>query len=180
MNHLWALLSTLVLSVTLVVFGVAAGAVDAPTQDASTTEAPRSAAIGSETPTVAAHGLFWQLIAPQQIVSGGVLMAREDAHRGSRGTRSDQQFFEISSTGSNDVPDAALRAYRRAEAAMATADPDCDVSWTLLAAIGRVESNHGRAEGSALTADGVATPAIYGTLRASSRASKVLNCSFHR
>ena len=33
------------------------------------------------------------------------------------------QFFEISSTGSNDVPEAALRAYHHAEKVMATATP---------------------------------------------------------
>ncbi len=32
---------------------------------------------------------------------------------------------------------------------MATADPGCQISWTLLAAIGRVESNHGRFGGAA-------------------------------
>ena len=158
MKHLWALVSTLVLSVTLVVSGVAAGAVSPPGGDASLTT--RSAA--SVVPTVAAHGFFWQLTAPQDIVSGGVLMAREDAHRGSRGTRSDKQFFEISSTGSNDVPAAALRAYRRAEKVMAKTDPGCDISWTLLAAIGRVESNHGRFGGAQLGSDGVSRPEIRG------------------
>ena len=48
---------------------------------------------------------------------GTVLLTRSGTHPGSRGTRSDQQFFQISSTGSNDVPAAALRAYRHAEAA---------------------------------------------------------------
>ena len=45
---------------------------------------------------------------------------------------------------------------------MATADPGCDISWTLLAAIGRVESNHGRFGGAALGSDGVSRPEIRG------------------
>ena len=45
---------------------------------------------------------------------------------------------------------------------MATADPGCDVSWTLLAAIGRVESNHGRFGGAQLGSDGVSRPEIRG------------------
>ena len=45
---------------------------------------------------------------------------------------------------------------------MAVADPGCHISWTLLAAIGRVESNHGRFGGSRLGADGVSRPEIRG------------------
>ena len=45
---------------------------------------------------------------------------------------------------------------------MATADPDCDISWTLLAAIGRVETNHGRFGGAQLGSDGVSRPEIRG------------------
>ena len=85
----------------------------------------------------------------QPVVPGLILLAPRGAHEGSKGTRSDEQFFEISSTGSNDVPEAALRAYHHAEKVMATADPGCEISWTLLAAIGRVESNHGRFGGAA-------------------------------
>ena len=111
---------------------------------------------------MAAHGFFWQLTASQDVVSGSILMAREGAGGGSRGTRSDHQFFKISSTGSNDVPEAALRAYHRAEKVTASADPGCEISWTLLAAIGRVESNHGRFGGAQLGSDGVSRPEIRG------------------
>jgi hypothetical protein len=45
---------------------------------------------------------------------------------------------------------------------MAKTDPDCQISWTLLAAIGRMESNHGRFGGSQLGADGVSRPEIRG------------------
>lgn len=45
------------------------------------------------------------------------------------------------------IPTDALVAYQRAEAVMNNADPDCNLSWPLLAAIGRVESNHGAGRG---------------------------------
>jgi membrane-bound lytic murein transglycosylase B len=162
MKHLRALTSTLALTTTIVLTGVAAVAVAAP-EDTTSTDAVTSAATASRlAATMPAHGFYWQLTAAQDIVQGSVLMPRRGAHKGSHGTRSDDQFFEISSTGSNDVPEAALRAYRHAEKVQATADPDCQISWTLLAAIGRVESNHGRFGGSQLGSDGVSRPEIRG------------------
>ncbi len=96
------------------------------------------------------------------VVPGTVLVPR-GAHEGSRrAPAATSEFFKISRTGSNDVPEAALRAYHHAEKVMATADPDCQISWTLLAAIGRVESNHGRFGGSQLGSDGVSRPEIRG------------------
>ena len=43
-----------------------------------------------------------------------------------------------------------------------TADKGCNVDWTLIAAIGRVESDHGRYGGNTLSDKGVSTPGIYG------------------
>ena len=60
------------------------------------------------------------------------------------------------------IPDVAMRAYRYAAGREATIDPGCGISWTLLAAIGRVESNHGRFGGSVVLASGVSTPKIIG------------------
>jgi membrane-bound lytic murein transglycosylase B len=60
------------------------------------------------------------------------------------------------------IPAGALAAYRRAEAILDRADPACNIDWTLIAAIGRVESDHGRYGGNALDAQGVAQPGIYG------------------
>ena len=44
------------------------------------------------------------------------------------------------------------------------ADASCKLPWNLVAAIGRVESNHGRSDGNSLNADGIAKPGIYGVL----------------
>jgi membrane-bound lytic murein transglycosylase B len=177
MKHLWALSSTLVLTTTLVVSGVAAGAA-APTghrsdadrtlQLSRSTEARVAATEGDTVSQASVRGFYWQLTTSQDVQPGSLLMsqaqaaAHAKASKDSRGNRSDDQFFEISKTGSNDVPSAALRAYRHAEKVMATADPDCDISWTLLAAIGRVETNHGRFGGAQLGSDGISRPEIRG------------------
>ena len=68
----------------------------------------------------------------------------------------------VSSLSSSGIPTAALEAYRRAETLLSKADKNCKLPWNLVAAIGRVESNHGRSNGNALTADGLARPGIYG------------------
>ena len=66
---------------------------------------------------------------------------------------------EVSATG---IPEAALAAYQRAEAVINKADRGCNITWQLIAAIGRVESDHGRHAGNALDDQGVARPGIYG------------------
>ena len=71
-----------------------------------------------------------------------------------------EQIVATSST--NGIPSSALAAYQRAETVINAADKGCKISWQLIAAIGRVESDHGRYAGSALDASGVAVPAIYG------------------
>ncbi|MBA2774406.1 MAG: hypothetical protein H0U36_10245, partial [Nocardioidaceae bacterium] len=46
-----------------------------------------------------------------------------------------------SSISVNGIPTAALTAYNRAARVIAKADPSCNISWELIAAIGRVESD---------------------------------------
>ncbi len=60
------------------------------------------------------------------------------------------------------IPSRALAAYQRAETVMLSADPSCHVTWQLIAAIGKVESNHGRFGGALMTPDGIVHPAILG------------------
>ena len=59
-------------------------------------------------------------------------------------------------------PERALEAYQRASTVIEQADPACGLSWPLLAAIGSIESDHGRVGGRVLSADGVAHPPILG------------------
>ena len=68
----------------------------------------------------------------------------------------------VSTLSTNGIPSAALYAYRRSETLLSKADASCKLPWNLVAAIGRVESNHGRSNGNALSADGLAEPGIYG------------------
>jgi membrane-bound lytic murein transglycosylase B len=62
------------------------------------------------------------------------------------------------------IPALALRAYREAAAWASGFDPGCGLSWTVLAGIGRVESNHGRSGGAAtrFSAAGTVSPTITG------------------
>ncbi|MDX2968703.1 lytic murein transglycosylase [Kribbella solani] len=68
----------------------------------------------------------------------------------------------VSGLSRNGIPNAALKAYSRAQQVLAQADPSCHLPWTLVAAIGRVESNHGRFGGNSLNSKGVAVPGIFG------------------
>jgi membrane-bound lytic murein transglycosylase B len=61
-----------------------------------------------------------------------------------------------------DIPVVALQAYAYAQVTTAQSDPGCRLSWTLLAGIGRIESNHGRYGGAELLADGTSRPPIVG------------------
>ncbi len=75
-----------------------------------------------------------------------------------KGTRT----WSASSLADNGLPSAARRAYERAAQAMGSIDPACQLPWTLLAGVGRVESDHGRYGGSVLGENGVSHPLIIG------------------
>jgi membrane-bound lytic murein transglycosylase B len=62
------------------------------------------------------------------------------------------------------IPALTLRAYREAAAWAGGYDPGCRLSWTVLAGIGRIESNHGLYGGAAtrFSAAGAVSPRITG------------------
>jgi hypothetical protein len=60
------------------------------------------------------------------------------------------------------IPQRALDAYQRAASLVAAADPGCGIDWPLIAAIGKVESDHGRYAGNGLDEAGTVRPGIYG------------------
>jgi membrane-bound lytic murein transglycosylase B len=68
----------------------------------------------------------------------------------------------VSGASSNGIPAPALAAYQRGAQIINSADKSCNIPWELIAAIGRVESDHGRYGGNTLTQDGVSKPGIYG------------------
>ncbi len=60
------------------------------------------------------------------------------------------------------IPVVAVQAYGYAELVAARTAPSCHLSWTTIAAIAKVESAHGSANGAVLGADGQVQPTIYG------------------
>ncbi|WP_231916836.1 lytic transglycosylase domain-containing protein [Nocardioides scoriae] len=68
----------------------------------------------------------------------------------------------VSGASSNGIPAPALSAYQRAGQIIDAADKSCNLPWEMVAAIGRIESDHGRYGGNTLTDDGVSKPGIYG------------------
>jgi cell division septation protein DedD len=68
----------------------------------------------------------------------------------------------IDTLGESGIPSVAVDAYTRGADRLAVEDPSCGIRWTLLAAIGRVESNHGRFGGAMLRDDGYSTKPIRG------------------
>jgi len=68
----------------------------------------------------------------------------------------------VSSASTSGIPAVALNAYENASRIIDSADKACNIPWELIAAIGRVESNHGRFDGSHLNDQGFAVPGIFG------------------
>ncbi len=62
-----------------------------------------------------------------------------------------------SQLASNGIPSRAVQAYQQAAVAAG-----CGIPWTLVAAIGRVESDHGQFGGATLLADGRSDPPVVG------------------
>jgi len=60
------------------------------------------------------------------------------------------------------IPVRALDAYIAAHLAIALMEPDCGLDWTTIAAIGSIESNHGRYGGATLGDDGYPSKRIVG------------------
>jgi len=58
-----------------------------------------------------------------------------------------------------DIPVSALTAYQNAAA---TAAPGCGIQWQFIAAFGRIETDHGRLQGSSLDENGIARPPLIG------------------
>jgi membrane-bound lytic murein transglycosylase B len=70
----------------------------------------------------------------------------------------------VPTAADNNIPALALRAYRFAESWASGFSPNCKLSWSVLAGIGRIESNHGRFLGAAarFSSAGDVTPTILG------------------
>lgn len=71
------------------------------------------------------------------------------------------------------VPDINYLAYRNAESLLSTQQPQCGISWTLIAGIGRVESTHAN-NGAADAAGNLLTPILGPLLDGSLRGNAVI------
>jgi membrane-bound lytic murein transglycosylase B len=86
--------------------------------------------------------------------------AAERTRRGVAGG-ADAAWVERVSAASG-IPAGALAAYAGVAIAKAKAMPACGLGWTTLAAIGLVESDHGRHGGSSVGENGTVAPPIFG------------------
>jgi membrane-bound lytic murein transglycosylase B len=68
----------------------------------------------------------------------------------------------VAGASTSGIPSVALSAYQRAAQIIDAADTTCNVPWELIAAIGRVESNHGQYGGNTLNDKGFSVPGIFG------------------
>lgn len=70
--------------------------------------------------------------------------------------------WATSTAAATGIPERALLAYAGAAIVKANSMPGCGLSWNTIAAIGAMESDHGRHDGSVVGDDGTVSPAIYG------------------
>lgn len=68
----------------------------------------------------------------------------------------------VAGASTSGIPSVALAAYQRGAQIIDSADKGCNIPWELIAAIGRVESDHGRYGGNTLSDKGISKPGIYG------------------
>lgn len=67
-----------------------------------------------------------------------------------------------SAAAATGIPPVAMLAYAQAAVATANAFPECGIGWNTLAAIGLVESDHGRHDGAVAAQSGRVDPPIFG------------------
>jgi membrane-bound lytic murein transglycosylase B len=112
-------------------------------------------------------------VATQAIVAAPQLAPRSAVALGVPAGSADRLVDDVPTEA---IPPAALQAYQRASQVLTSADRGCKLSWQLLAAVGRVESDHGRYGGNKLDEDGRSTPGILGVpLDGSGKTARILD-----
>lgn len=101
-----------------------------------------------------------QPAAPTWAAPGPVPIAAENPGAGNQ-TRVDADWAEQTAAATG-IPVRALVAYAGAAMFKAQQMPECALSWSTLAGVGKVESDHGRHGGSMLDEGGTAVPGIFG------------------
>jgi Transglycosylase SLT domain len=149
----WRRVCALIPSVALIGGGIAISA-PAPAQNI------RGVAVSSSSPAVVVPDTAISLPAPEGVSTDASRLAAEAAP--APPLAGSVPSSSLVSPDSSAIPVRALEAYRRAASLADSADPACRIDWALVAAIGRVESNHARFGGNQLDSAGVAQPGIIG------------------
>ncbi len=139
---------------------VTVAASNVPSGQVAVTATADPAAPAAQTPSASPEVPF---ALPESVRAASPRRVREASSVASRSMgRIGSTADAVATTHTGEIPAAALAAYQRAATVIEEAMPSCNLSWELVAALGRVESDHGRFGGSALNRRGVATPSIIG------------------
>ena len=150
----WRRVCAVLPSVALISGGIVFSAAPAPAHNI------KGAAVSSSSPAVVVPDTALSMPAPAGVATDGSRLASEIAPGPTlAGTVPSSPFVNPDSSA---IPVRALEGYRRAASLVDSADHACHIDWALVAAIGRVESNHARFGGNQLDAAGVAQPGIIG------------------
>jgi membrane-bound lytic murein transglycosylase B len=98
--------------------------------------------------------------APTWAPAGPPPVGAEEPHNGIQ-TKVDPDWAEQTAAATG-IPLRAVLAYAGAAIYKAGQMPECGISWTTLAGVGRIESDHGQYGGSQLDEKGTAKPGIFG------------------
>lgn len=154
-----------VLLLVLVIAGIGAGAVAIPMTAGSRKAAPEATGGGDLTPAPTLSDGQVPLPSTGPPVTGGFTPspgATVTTAPPAGGRPADVLAAWATQTGGKvDVPWVAMQAYGYAELVIHETRPGCNLKWTTLAAIGKIESNHGR-HNATLGNDGESTPRILG------------------
>lgn len=88
--------------------------------------------------------------------------AQPSAQASAAGRQETAEVWLARVAAATGIPARALRAYANADLTLAKVQPACHLPWTMLAGIGRIESDHGRYGGATLAANGDETRPIIG------------------
>jgi hypothetical protein len=154
-----------VLLLVLVVAGIGAGAIAIPMTAGERKAAPGATGSGDATPGPTLSDGLVGVPSTGPPVAGGASPspgATTTTAPPAGGRPADVLANWAATTGQKlEVPWVAMQAYGYAEWVLAQTKPGCKLKWTTLAAIGKVESNHGRHLAN-LGDDGESSPRILG------------------
>lgn len=122
------------------------------------------------------HSAFQSFVAPDIPVVGR--MEARPSHGPARRARQAPPVVIADPAFIGPIPGIAVAAYKNAARVLSAQESSCHLPWQLLAAIGRVESDNGQAQGNRFTTDGTVVPGIFGpTLDGQGGFARIANAS---